>query len=574
MSAADASSTSLVQLDKIVATLDRLPPLCSNGFHGIVDHMGGFSASFAASASRASAIRERHSVKGKAQGLTPLQNELTRIHREVEASLKQMDTLLGQTRAFIQTTDELILWSLTLEQDAYLPLMADQLSSQGSDTLERQTQCAIIDSLMRQIRPLIHDLTASLQDASTLMQQLSRRLVADMDLSSHRLRALKSRLKEVLGRMGGSIGAIDQACQKIEGHAEANHGVLFNMMQTMQYDDISVQRLAHVAETTRQARDRLAGAQGEANGVRWFAMVTRLSIEQLEETATDLVTAVQAMHRHLTNITDLAEAQKKTIFSARNVSMEFQQDLAEASYHLAAMLKLPILEDALLSDILKTLSQTENILFMAHKAMETLDKTAGRLSGLSKEVNTRGQSRLETLAEAIQELARRVHEEGRQKSETLLNAAETIQVINGEFSEQAAPKIMNAGVMLRRVPLTIRRLEMSNADLATIFSESLAETQATYNQIMLLTSDITFHTVLRNTATQIIRELQEIQYREAGEYLATLVADCVPLAEEFKGLWSLYTMESERKIHAALLGGVDGVDGEDAGGGDDGFELF
>lgn len=568
MSASETRSA-LAQLDKIVATLDRMPRLCSSGFHAIVEHMGGFSASFAASASRASAIRERHSVKGKSQGLTPLQNELTRIHREVDASLKQMDTLLGQTRAFIQTTDELILWSLTLEQDAYLPLMADQLLSQGSDSLERQTQCAIIDSLMRQIRPLIHDLTASLQESSTLMQQLSRRLVADMDLSSHRLRALKNRLKEVLGRMGRSIGAIDQACQKIEGHAEANHGVLFNMMQTMQYDDISVQRLAHVVETTRQARDRLADAEGDATGLRWFAMVTRLSAEQLEESANDLVGAVQEMHRHLTGITDLAESQKKTIFAARNVSMEFQQDLSEASYHLAAMLKLPILEDALLSDILKTLSQTENILFMAHKAMETLDKTSGRLNGLAKEINTRGQSRLETLAEAIQELARRVHDEGRQRAETLLNAAEAIQVINSDFTEQVAPKIMNAGVMLRRVPLTIRRLEMSNADLATIFSESLAETQATYNQIMLLTSDITFHTEIRASASRIIVELHEIQQREAGAFLPTLVDDCATMVEDFQGLWALYTMESERRVHAALLGR-----GDDAADEEDGIELF
>ncbi|MBF0342156.1 MAG: hypothetical protein HQL95_14520 [Magnetococcales bacterium] len=576
MSQSAAETPTLPKLDKIITSLDRIPMICSNGFHAIVDHMGGFSASFAASASRASAIRERHMVKGKAQGLTPLQQELTRIHREVEAAMKRLDSLLGQTRNFVKTTDELILWSLTLEQDAFLPLMADQILSQGSDALERQTQCAIIDSLMRQIRPLIHDLISSLRDASTLMQQLARKMAADMDLSNHRLRALKSRLKEVLGRMGQSITQIDQACQKIEGHAESNNGVLFNMMQTMQYDDITAQRMAHIVEFMRQARARLADAQGEPEGLRWFAMTTRLSSEQLDETATDLVTAVLAMHQHLTHISDLAESQKKTIFAARNVSMEFQQDVAEAAYHLAAMLKLPILDDALLSDILKTLSQTENTLFMAHKAMETLDKTATRLNALSREVNTRGQSRLETLTEAIQELARRIHEEGRLKGEELLQAAEAIQEINGEFSEQGAPKIMGAGVMLRRIPLTIRRLEMSNGDLTTIFSESLAETQATYNQIMLMTSDISFHTAIRTTASQIIQELHALLDKEAGPLLPTLNADCGARTEEFKELRDMYTMESERRIHATLLG--ENPDGDDTScriaEEDDGFELF
>ncbi|MBF0628140.1 MAG: hypothetical protein HQL91_07950 [Magnetococcales bacterium] len=568
-------ATALLQLDKIITILDRTPALCSTGFHAIVDHMGGFSASFASSASRAAAIRERHSVKGKAQGLAPLQQDLTRIHREVEAAIKRLDGLMEQTHAFIKTMDELILWSLTLEQDAFLPLMTDQILNQGSDALERQTQCAIIDSLMRQIRPLIHDLISSLREASTLMQQMARRMASDMDLSSHRLKALKTRIRDVLGRMGHSITAIDQACQKIEGHAEANSGVLFDMMQTMQYDDITAQRLAHVSEGLRQARTRLAEAQGEATPRRWFAMVTRISVEQLEETSADLVVAVQAMHSHLTRISDLAEAQKKTIFAARNVSMEFQQDVSEAEYHLAAMLKLPVLDDALLAEILKTLSQTENILFMAHKAMETLDKTAHRLTGLTREVNTKGCGKLETLTEAIQELARRIHAEGHQKGEELLQAAETIQTINGEFAEQGAPKIMNAGVMLRRVPLTIRRLEMSNADLATIFSESLAETQATYNQIMLLTSDITFHTALRASSSAIVQNLKTIIQEQAGDLLGTLEAECAAMADSFKELRAIYTMESERRIHAALLGEAEAEEescrmAEE----DDGFELF
>ncbi|MBF0212596.1 MAG: hypothetical protein HQM00_03410, partial [Magnetococcales bacterium] len=541
MSQTDPLSRALSQLDKIVASLDRMPAHGSAGFHAIVDHMGGFSASFTSSASRASAIRERHSVKGKAQGLTPLQQELTRIHREVEAALKLMESLMDQTLAFVKTTDGLILWSLTLEQDAFLPLMGDQILNQGSDALERQTQCAIIDSLMRQIRPLIHDLISSLRDASTLMQQLARRMAADMDLSSHRLKVLKPRSREVIGRMGQSIIAVDQACQKIEGHAESNNGVLFDMMQTMQYDDISAQRLAHVSEALSQAKARLASANGDPESLRWFAMVTRISIDQLEETTSDLSTAVQAMHQHLTRISDLAEAQKKTIFAARNVSMELQQDVAEAAYHLAAMLKLPILDDSLLSEVLKTLSQTENTLFMAHKSMETLDKTAHRLSSLTRDVNTRGYGKLETLTEAIQELARRIHEEGHQKGDELLQAAEAVQTINGDFSEQGAPKIMNAGVMLRRVPLTIRRLEMSNADLATIFSESLAETQATYNQIMLLTSDITFHTAIRGASSQIVKELRSIMQEQAGELLETLEVECAAMADSFKGLRAIYT---------------------------------
>ncbi|MBF0271059.1 MAG: hypothetical protein HQL98_03130 [Magnetococcales bacterium] len=578
MSQSDTESNAFSQLDKIVATLDRMPMICSSGFHAIVDHMGGFSASFASSASRAAAIRERHTVKGKAQGLTPLQQELTRIHREVEAALKRMESLMEQTLAFVKTTDGLILWALTLEQDAFLPLMTDQILNQGSDALERQTQCAIIDSLMRQIRPLIHDLISSLRDASTLMQQLARRMAADMDLSSHRLKVLKTRIRDVIGRMGHAISAIDEACQKIEGHAESNNGVLFDMMQTMQYDDITAQRLAHVSEALRQGREKLATANDDPTPMRWFAMVTRISIEQLEETAGDLVTAVQAMHQHLTRISDLAEAQKKTIFAARNVSMEFQQDVAEAAYHLAAMLKLPILDDSLLSEILKTLSQTENTLFMAHKSMETLDKTAHRLASLTRDVNTRGFGKLETLTEAIQELARRVHEEGHQKGDELLQAAESVQNINGEFSEQGAPKIMSAGVMLRRVPLTIRRLEMSNADLATIFSESLAETQATYNQIMLLTSDITFHTAIRHSSSHIIRELNTILQDRTGTLLATLESECAAMADSFKGLRAIYTMESERRIHAALLGQVSGGEENEESGPapeeDDGFELF
>lgn len=563
----------MVRLEKIISKLEKMPPLCSFGFQSIVDHMGGFSASFSSSASRASAIRERHKIKGKSLGVVPFKEELTRVHREVDLAMEHMEILMAQTQTFLKTANDLILWALTLEQDAFLPLMADQIRNQGSDALERQTQCAIIDSLMRQTRPLIQDIIASLREATAQMHQLGRKMAADMDLSNHRRKVLKTRIREIITRMSDSISQIDQACQKIEGHAETNNGFLFEMMQTMQYDDISSQRLGHIASAVQLARTKLTQVHKEPRALCWFAMATRITIDQLNETTSDLFTAVVAMHTHLTSISDLAEAQKKTIFAARNDSMEFQQDVAEISYHLNALLKLPILDDTFLSEILKTLSQTENTLFMAHKSMETLDKTAKRMTTLMSEINTKGQGRLETLTEAIMVLANRIRDEGARKGEELLQAAESIQNINSDFSELGAPKIMNAGVLLRRIPLTIRRLEMSNADLGSVFSESLADTQATYNQIMLLTSDITFHTRIKDHGAVIVRELQGILQEVAGDVLPTLDEDCTDMADEFKELRSIYTMESERKIHAALLGGADDEEASNSDD-DDGFEFF
>ncbi len=565
------------RLNKIVTTLEKFPLFCSTGFQSIVDHMGGFSASFSASASRAAAIRERHTVKGKSLGVIPLQQEHTRIHREVDIALKHLETLLEQASNFLATTDDLILWGLTLEQDAFLPLMADQIRKHGSDALERQTQCAIIDSLMRQTRPLIQEMIASLREASAQMNHLSRKLTADMDLSNHRRKLLKKRIKEGLDRMADSIAEIDQACQKIEGHAETNNGFLFEMMQTMQYDDISSQRLEHIATAIRMAQKKVTTPpQEDPKATCWFAIASRITMNQLEETTTDLVGAVIDMHTHLTGISDLAEAQKKTIFAARNESTLFQQDVAEITYHLNALLKLPVLDDSLLSEILRTLSNTENTLFMAHKSMETLEKTSKRLATLTDEIETKGMGRLETLSEAILVLTQRIREEGSIKREELLQAAENIQTINSEFSEMGAPKIMNAGVMLRRIPLTIKRLEMSNADLSNVFSESLADTQATYNQIMLLTSDITFHITLQNRTATIVRELQAILQEVAGPLLPSIDQDCTNMAEAFKELHSIYTMDSERKIHAAILGVTEEESEEIClfEEEDDGFDLF
>ncbi|MBF0293972.1 MAG: hypothetical protein HQL96_02195 [Magnetococcales bacterium] len=566
----------LQRLDKIIAALEKMPTICTNGFHDIVDHMGGFSASFAASASRAATIQERHKVKGKSMGLTPLQQELTRVNREVESAISQLTDLVEKAQTFVKTAEDLILWSLTLEQDAFLPLMADQLHGQGGDALERQTQCAIIDSLMRQVRPLLQDLISSLREASTLMQQLVRKILADLDISRHRLKVLKSSIRTAMGRMTELIQEIDHACKKIEGHAESNNVVLFQMMQTMQYDDISSQRLTHMAQAMRLAKEKLQAAPDDPKGKCWFAMATRITIDQLEETIADLVAAVMGMHGHLTAISDLAESQRKTIFSARNVGTAFQQEMADAAYQLNAMLKLPILDDGLLGEILKTLSQTENTLFMAHKSMETLSKTTQRLGQLTNDLNTRGPGRLETLAESIRELARRVREEGAMRGEELLRAAESIQVINSEFSELGAPRIMNSGVMLRRIPLTIRRLEMSNADLGNVFSESLADTQATFNQIMLLTADIRFHNTLKGTTAHIVRDLHGIVGELTGKPTDALDMECGDMAGEFRELRAIYTMESERRIHSALLGTVAGEDEEAAQAEveDDGFELF
>lgn len=577
MSPSQPVEKSLALLQQHIQMLGDIPNITKAGFTNIADHMGDFSASFASGASRAITIRERIGVNDSELGLTDLRHNLRQIYREITGVFQSIESLVKNKESFSSSMEQIADWGLRLEQDAHLPLMVDQVRGQGKEELERQTLAAIIDSLMRQMRPLVHEVSSCTQEASDIINHLTRRITADLDTSDHSLTVLKGHTTSTLKRMSTSVQNLIDNCTLVESQSDSVNEIIFEMVQAMQYDDITSQRISHVIAALQQAIEKLTTldtAENPQTNLRWFILVIRICGEQLRGINTDLVAAVNDMHRHLTRISAVADGQKNAVSLAQTLSMELRKDCAEISYHLHVLLRLGVFDENLSSDVLKTLSKAENSVFQAKRALDILSMTCERLEHLVTGLDTSRSGRLENLARSVLVITTTVKQEGKERHAQLMQAVDNLQTITMFFSEKTTPKVMRTHSLLRRLPMLLQQIESTNNDIRSMMNENLSGSRTVVIQIMLLASEMNFHNAIESELNKIIEQLTTVTEKMATGTLATeLEGNLHEMASEFDDLAAMYTMDSERRAHGDALGDDTDLFGEPSGS-DDEIELF
>ncbi|MBF0427117.1 MAG: hypothetical protein HQL66_14995 [Magnetococcales bacterium] len=567
-------TSAAARLDRLMAMLERVPETSKNGFSNIADHMGHFSGSFAASASRAVLIRERVESSGE-MGVAPLRKEMEQIGEEVDKLFAVMERVFTQKSALIKRLEKITDWGLQIEQRSFLPRVVDQIKSQGSERMERHTLGSMIDNLMEQTGPLINEIVSASQETRDLLEHLIRRLASDIEISKGALENQQKSSGEALTRMAKEVGKMLAICVGMEERSNQVGAVVFEMVQAMQFDDIASQRTHHALEGLRQAKEKLLvsttaeSPEAKVGAVRWFLIAVRITIRQLEDTRDELVGAIKGMQEHLARIGAIAEEQVSELAGARTATRRFHQHASDITYLLSGSQRLGIFDDGLSNEVLKTLSKADSGIFQARRAMDMLVMTAQRLESIAASMKTGGNNRLDSLVAGIRGLARSVIEENPQLSEDLNKAVERIQKLSLGYSENATPRLMRTNTLLRRIPLTTQQMDTSNNDLIRLFHEALVDARATSTQVMLLMAEMDFHRGIEETINGVLTGLQKVVRDVGGDQTDYLEGDLSSLASEFEDLARLYTMSSERKIHEAELDGQAST--ED--GGDD-IELF
>ncbi len=532
--------------------------------------MGDLSSGFASSAGRAVSIQERITTTG-ALGLTPMLKDLRKINREMTTLFQVVENVLINKNSVTEHMEAITDWALLMEQDAFLPLLVNQVKNTDSDTLELQTHGAMIDSLMRQIRLLIEEIISASQESSGRIDNLSRRITADLETCRHGRLALKENVNTTLRNMAKSVKRITKSCQEMEANVEPVNMLLFEMVGSMQYDDITSQRTEHVVEILRQAAKKIAATVDQKKATRWAAIAMRITTDQMEEIDTDLSNAVKSLRENLNGISKHSETQRKNITKTRRAGMSFRKDSADISYHLSTLLRLPIFDDSLSSEVLRALSQAENAVFQTKRALEMLGMTADRLEKLTANLDSRGNERAKLLNERIHDIAQRIHSESKGQNKEVDRAVNQLQKINQEHAEKVTPRLMQANSLLRRFPLAAGRMDTGNNTVLELMNESLREIQATAIQIVLLITELTFHQKVHDVFKPASKVIHQIIDEIAGDIKSDLKGDLSTLIAEFEDLNDLYTMDSERRVQDTALG-LDGDAYEEDD--DDGIELF
>ncbi len=548
-------------IQQVIGLLSQVPPLSNEGFQNISNHMGNFSSSFATGASRAIAIRERIESDGEL-GLTPLQNDLRKVYREITGAFREMEALANKKSAYIEQMRDIGEWARNLEQEAFLPPIVDQIRGRIGQGLEVQTLGAIIDSMIQQIKPLIQDVIGSSNEAEDIIHHLTRRISADLASSRHNLTGLKKDASALQRSLGKSVRKFDAACATMTERSSAVSSVVFEMVQSMQFDDITAQRIGHIITALESALEMVQKKSRSQKDKRWLALAIKIIMDQLQATTGDLMRAIEDTESQLTQIAYHAVDQTKSVSHVRAVGSAFRHDIDDIAYCLNSMLRLNIFDETLSTDLLAGLSAAENASMQAKRALTVLEITSARLEKLASSLSTQESERLSILTGSIISLAQTIQREAPEQIRNLNAATTKLHAISLAFSDKSTPRLVRTNSLLRRIPLSTKQLDGNNNDIICEMNETLADAQADAIQISLLSAELSFNRTISKLVEEALNALEALLRREKIDLEEVLKGDDIlELAKEFDDLQKLYTMESERRLHQASIAGDEAADG-------------
>lgn len=566
MSDREESAMPADHLEKAFELLEKLPHLSQEGFREIGRHIENSSKGFSSGAGRVIYIQERIAADS-GLSVDPLRRDMDDLFRKMTPWFTQIEEVTGRRRKIAERLGSIVTWGLEMEQEACLPQIGNLIDARREGGVEHQSLASIIDNLLIQTRPLIFEVITTAQEAINAINQMAKRIEQDLSHAEARFASIQKESRRILERLKRSLGKIGDACQTMEKRSQEVKKEAFRMVQDMQYDDITSQRLHHAMSAVLIIKQRMAsGGEGP-----WIYAALKVVEAQIKASRTDLSASIEEIQGRLSTVADLAVQQVAAISALRNGGRGIQQDLSEMDYNLGALSRLAQINGALTREATDSLTQAEEEVGQVGQVLGALVSIAGQLENFTSSMGDGGAggSQFNHLRELILNHTRRIQAE-REGSEAILAQAEEALGAAREKVETAIPPLL-AGTeqILKRLPRLLKNVRRRNGEMIKIMNDTLGDAQAPVVQIMLLVAEMDFHKVIRDKAIQV-----ELILNKAGrEALAGAGPEAVaPYAkpEALEELAALFTMAEERRLFAQTLSALAGK--EDGEGDEDGFE--
>ncbi len=424
---------------------------------------------------------------------------------------------------------------------------------------------AVVDDLALQIAKSTAEITMSGNDVKNSISLIVENMTTCIATFSEDIEFATARMRTILDEMDLMKNKASLACGRIEGRSSQMMPEIGEVIAALQYHDIFRQQMEHVCNALREIAARSSEASSSPDSSvrksarKWLWDVIQIQVSQLDNVISQAGSAAAGITKHLTRISDLAEAQAEdssTILNeeesgslvidkirhevdelasvtgrCKKMTQEMLDAVTDASDRIALM-------TGHITNI-KTIS--ENISLLAINAIIKVARTgeAGRA--------------LEVLADRIQMLAREASDEIGQGAgiiQSILEKASEFKAnLSGVLNNQLAAAQTITDESLRAGK------ELMNADKALVssMSEISSVTGTLKDDVKSLVDGIQFNEKMRSDIGGYMANLTAIAEglnREAGGAIQEESAELPP---ELKELERLYTMESEREVHNAVM---------------------
>ncbi len=424
---------------------------------------------------------------------------------------------------------------------------------------------AVVDDLALQIAKSTAEITMSGNDVKNSISLIVENMTTCIATFSEDIEFATARMRTILDEMDLMKNKASLACGRIEGRSSQMMPEIGEVIAALQYHDIFRQQMEHVCNALREIAARSAEASNSPDSAirksarKWLWDVIQIQVSQLDNVISQAGSAAAGITTHLTRISDLAEAQAEDSSTILNeeesgslVIDKIRHELDELASVTGRCKKmtqemLDAVTDAsdrialMTGHITNIKTISENISLLAINAIIKVARTgeAGRA--------------LEVLADRIQMLAREASDEIGQGAgiiQSILEKASEFKAnLSGVLNNQLAAAQTITDESLRAGK------ELMNADKALVssMSEISSVTGTLKDDVKSLVDGIQFNEKMRSDIGGYMANLTAIAEglnREAGGAIQEESAELPP---ELKELERLYTMESEREVHNAVM---------------------
>jgi len=439
------------------------------------------------------------------------------------------------------------------------------------DGADFNSMTTVVDDLAQQIEVSTKAIASSANDFRLVIHDISAKLAAQLETFKKEAAAADAQVRTIINEMQDMKTRSTWACKRIDGRASQIISEVNEIVTSLQFHDICRQKMEHVAKTLVDAAERLEGMAEATVGDRaalkkWISDVVLIQISQMESVAVETASAAGGISAHLTQISDLSDAQ------AEDTSMILEEEESGSLKVERIMTEL----EALLSLNAQCKAMTTNMLdsvSLASTRINTMSEHVANIVAISDSISllatnalikvgrTGEQGRaLAVLADKIRTLSQQAKNEINKGAEKINDILTRSEEFRRSISEKLYAQLADAETVGERARATAP--ELIAADKIMIQSMSTIGTLAKglRTDIERLVAGIRFDDIIRKGIDSITADLHTaLKQLEATVPDAEGGVNVQAAAADLNNLAKMYTMKSERDVHNAVVGGAAGT---------------
>lgn len=559
-------------LRRMAGDINTLSTATEQEFIAVGEKLQSFADRFSGNSSNASKIV---SVLDSGSGLnTAAFNELfAGAYREIESCVQAISSgIIGMNSLTARMNDILSL-------RAFLKGLSHSISRLGMyirietarvDDADFNTMTAVVDDLGQQIVKETEQIAASGGEASAGLRAIVIRMNETMQELQRSLSEVQKSIDEILEDVRNLMFQAGHVCQRMEGRTAQIMPEIGKVVGALQYHDISRQQMEHVSHALEDIAERsqqLGTMTDEEKDSfnQWVYNVVTIQIHQLNQIVEAAEKSAAEISGHLTNAADLGEAQVEdvgSIIEEDGAGGHRIENIGTEMESLAGILNQVQSVNQWMIDSMADLSSNVGTMSVQVATIESISDSINllALNAIIKVARTGEAGRgLGVLADEIRKLSDVAKHEIAKGASCITSILEDSTAMKEQISADLGRQIETTAEISKRTGEAVQELLSADRELMNSLSGISEISRTLQDDISSLVSGITFHEVIRDRSTAIVRQLQELLAEAEEKQLASRFDAASVNASganfDLQELANRYTMESEREIHASALSG-------------------